>query len=263
MPEKRLEGWALILGASSGFGAATARTLAKEGMDVCGVHLDRKSTLHFAEEVAEDIKKAGRQAAFYNANAAAEDERKKILEDLKKRGAQVKVFMHSLAFGTLKPFIAENSKDAITKTQMEMTSDVMAHSLVYWVQDLLQAGLLAQGGRIFAMTSEGDARAWKSYGAVSAAKSALESHVRQLAVELAPMGITANAIRAGVTETPALKKIPGAESMIGDAKKRNPHGRLTRPEDIAEAIALFSRPESSWMTGNVLGVDGGEFIAAS
>ena len=90
-----------------------------------------------------------------------------------------------------------------------MTLDVMAHSLVYWTQDLFFAGLLAPGARIFAMTSAGDHIVWPAYGAVSAAKAALESHVRQLAVELAPHRVAVNALRAGVTDTPALRKIPG------------------------------------------------------
>src|SRR5205807_964922 len=89
---------------------------------------------------------------------------------------------------------------------------VMAHSLVYWVQDLVHRGLMRKGGKIFAMTSAGGTRVLPNYGAVSAAKAALESHVRQLAMELAPRGIAVNAIRAGVTDTPALRKIPGHET---------------------------------------------------
>ena len=108
----------------------------------------------------------------------------------------------------------------------------------------------------------GSLAAWPSYGAVSAAKSALESHVRQLAVELAPMGVTANAIMAGVTQTPALAKIPGADTIAEVAQSRNPHGRLTTPEDIAQCLLALARPETAWMTGNVLRVDGGETISA-
>ncbi|HLF87078.1 MAG TPA: SDR family oxidoreductase, partial [Nitrospiria bacterium] len=96
--------------------------------------------------------------------------------------------------------------------------------------------------------------------AVSAAKAAIESHIRQLALELAPMGITANSIRAGVTDTPALRKIPGHEKMIEAAGKKNPSGRLTRPDDVAKAIAVLINPGTDWITGNVIGIDGGEFI---
>src|SRR5207244_8084436 len=95
--------------------------------------------------------------------------------------------------------------------------DVMAHSLVYWTQEVVGRGLMTSGGRVYAMTSSGGARVLPFYGPVSAAKAALESHIRQLALELAPHSITANAIRAGVTHTPALQKIPG---QIGRASCR-------------------------------------------
>ena len=138
--------------------------------------------------------------------------------------------------------------------------NVMAHSLVYWVQDLVSNKMMVDGSRIFAMTSSGSQRIWPTYGAVSAAKAALEAHIRQLAFELAARRITANSIRAGVTNTPALRKIPGNEFMIQEAKKRNPSGRLTDPTDIAKVIVALSQDDTYWVTGNVIGVDGGEDI---
>ena len=110
------------------------------------------------------------------------------------------------------------------------------------------------------MTSEGSSKAVPNYGAVAAAKAALEAHIRQLAMELAPAGITANAILAGVTDTPALRQIPGHEKFIEIAKKRNPHKRLTTPEDVARCLVALSHPATYWMTGNTLHVDGGESI---
>jgi len=143
---------------------------------------------------------------------------------------------------------------------LEMTLDVMANSLVYWTQDLFHAGLFAPDARIYAMTSEGSTRVWRGYGPVSAAKAALEAHVRQLAVELARYGIAVNAIQAGVTPTPAQAKIPGAEEMLREAERRNPSGRLTSPEDVARAIRALSAPGLGWITGNVIRVDGGEAL---
>jgi enoyl-[acyl-carrier-protein] reductase (NADH) len=130
--------------------------------------------------------------------------------------------------------------------------------LLYWGRDLYRAGLLDRGSRLYAMTSEGSILAVPTYGAVSAAKAALEAHVRQLALELAPAGITVNAIRAGVTDTPALRRIPGWEKLVRAAMDRNPGGRLTRPEDVADALVALASPLTHWMTGNVIGVDGGE-----
>ena len=261
-----LSGWALILGASSGFGEACSLALAGAGLNIVGVHLDRKATLPNVERIAAEIRARGREAVFFNGNAADEARRREVLDAVAKtladRGepGSVRVLHHSLAFGTLKPYIAKMPDEAISKAQMEMTVDVMAHSLVYWAQDLVARGLMGRGGRIFAMTSAGDHKVWKTYGAVSAAKAALESHIRQLAVELAPAGITANAIQAGVTDTPALRKIPGNERMIEYAAAVNPGGRLTTVADIGAALVAFSLPHTQWMTGNIIRVDGGEDI---
>ena len=256
-----MEDWALILGASSGFGAACAIELAGEGFDICGVHLDRRATLPEAQRVRSEIESLGRQALFFNLNAADEENRRKALDELQGKAGEgrVRVLLHSLAFGTLRPYVGE---ETVTSAQMTMTLEVMAHSLVWWAQDLVARKLMGEGGRIFAMTSEGSSRVWQTYGPVSAAKAALESHVRQLAVELATLRITANAIKAGVTDTPALRKIPGHEQMLEAAMKRNPHGRVTTPADVARAIALLSRPESAWITGNVIACDGAEGLSA-
>jgi enoyl-[acyl-carrier protein] reductase III len=112
------------------------------------------------------------------------------------------------------------------------------------------------------MTSSGSHTAFREYGPVSAAKAALESHVRQLCMELAPHGITINAILAGVTETPALDKIPGKDALIGKAYAKNPYDRLTTPEDVASCLVELARPGTFWMTGNVIRVDGGEDFCA-
>lgn len=240
--------------------------LARAGMHIFGVHMDRKTTMPNVERILGEIRGAGREAHFFNMNAADEEKRREALDQmekvLKERGEEggVKVLLHSLAFGTLKSFIAGNPAEAINKAQMDMTVDVMAHSLVYWVQDIVWRRLIRDGGRVFAMTSSGGHRVWPTYGAVSAAKAALESHVRQLALELAPMGITVNAVRAGVTDTPALRKIPGHEKMIEVAQERNPFRRLTTPADVGAAIVGLSQPGAQWVTGNVIGVDGGEDI---
>ena len=256
--------YALILGASSGFGGATALELARHGMHIFGVHLDRRQTMPLVQQVVDGIKKCGVEAHYFNVNAADTEKRAEVVAAIRQRtkGEPLRVALHSLAFGTLKPFIANDPKEGLSQAQMEMTLDVMANSLVYWVQDLLHAGLLGQGSRVYAMTSAGSTRVVATYGAVSAAKAALESHVRQLAMELAPKGVTVNAIRAGVTDTPALRRIPVHEALMSKAAAGNPSGRMTTPEDVARAIAVLSAEGTAWMTGNVLGVDGGEDIAS-
>jgi NAD(P)-dependent dehydrogenase (short-subunit alcohol dehydrogenase family) len=262
----RLQGWALVLGASSGFGEAAAIALAGAGLDIFGVHLDRKATLANAERIASEVRALGRSAMFFNINAADAEKRletvmamRRVLDERQALGS-LRVLLHSLAFGTLKLYIADPMKEAVAPAQMDMTLDVMAHSLVYWTQDVVGQGLMGRGGRIYAMTSSGGTRVLPHYGPVSAAKAALESHVRQLAAELAPLGITANAIRAGVTATPAAQKIPGYEAIAAEARRRNPHGRMTTTADVARALVVLAHPDTYWMTGNVIGVDGGEDI---
>jgi NAD(P)-dependent dehydrogenase (short-subunit alcohol dehydrogenase family) len=265
--------WALILGASSGFGEAAARALAAAGYDIAGVHLDRRQGLDHVAQIRAAIGGLGREAVFENMNAADDEKRAAFLAALRERFAAqaaatgrqpyVRVLLHSLAFGTLKPFLGPDVEASISRKNMEMTLDVMAHSLVYWTQDLWRGGFFGQGSKIFALTSEGASRVIRNYGAVSAAKTALESHCRQLAMELAKnrTGVTVNAIRAGVTLTPALMQIPERDELMAQANARNPMGRMTTPDDVARAIVALSAEGTHWITGNVIGIDGGEFIS--
>jgi len=255
--------WALILGASSGFGEATARKLAEDGFNIIGIHLDRQATMPNVKKIIDYIHSVGAKSLFYNANAADEKKREEIISDIKSKSDGqpiVKVLMHSLAFGSLKPFVSNENEQAITKSQMEMTLDVMAHSLVYWVQELVADNLMAERGRIFAMTSSGGHTVIPHYGAVSAAKAALESHVRQLSSELGYLNISVNSIMAGVTDTPALRKIPGNIPMVNVAKRKNPNNRLTTPEDVAKVISLLCKDGGEWISGGIIHADGGEDV---
>jgi NAD(P)-dependent dehydrogenase (short-subunit alcohol dehydrogenase family) len=259
--------WALILGASSGFGGSTAVALAQHGMNICGVHFDRAATMPAAEEIKEKVRATGVQMMFFNVNAADPTKRTEVLDALQKElqkdeKAYVRVLMHSLAFGTLRPYIADKHEDMISQQQVEMTLDVMANTLVYWTQGAFVRKLLRRGSRIYAMTSSGGRTQIPHYGAVSAAKAALESHIRQLTMELGAFGITANSIMAGVTDTPALRKIPAAVKLLNTAKAKNPQLRLTTPEDIARAIVLLTHEYGGFISGNVLGVDGGEEVVS-
>src|SRR3981189_691678 len=107
------ERWALILGGSSGMGEATARTLAKAGYNICGIHLDFRAALAHVAEVKAAIEAEGVQALYINMNAADAEKRAPPLDALGERfeasrasGREpyVRVVMHSLAFGSLVPF---------------------------------------------------------------------------------------------------------------------------------------------------------------
>ena len=268
------ERWALVLGASSGMGEATSIALAEAGYRIFGIHLDFRAGLQHVEDVKARIAAAGSEALYQNMNAADDDKRAVALATLAERFDRsraegrhpyVRVVMHSLAFGSLVPFLTEDPKAGVDRKKMEMTQDVMANSLVYWVQDLWRGGFLEQGSKIYAMTSEGSSRVIPSYGVVSSAKAALESHTRQLAMELARLGsgVTANCIRAGVTLTPALMKIPERDAIIEAAIRRNPTGRMTTPQDVARAIVALSGEGTDFISGEIISVDGGEFVTGS
>src|SRR4051812_16853552 len=109
------ERWALILGASSGMGEATARALAAAGYNICGIHLDFRAALAHVEELKRDLAAEGRDVLYINMNAADDEKRSSALDELdarfeeaRKAGREpyLRVLMHSLAFGSLVPFIA-------------------------------------------------------------------------------------------------------------------------------------------------------------
>jgi len=271
MAQSDLKGkWALILGASSGFGAATALELAGNGVNIIGLHLDRGPMLDTVKNLVVQLESLGVQAHYTNMNIANTEKRTDAIAKIKATlaatpdGPQtLHVIMHSVAFGSLLPFVGEDAPKSLSQAQMEMTLDVMANSLVYWVQDLWRAGLLGRGSRVFSMTSAGSVMMFETYGAVSAAKAALESHTRQLALELARHGVMVNTIMAGVTDTAALRKIPGSDKLVQGAVRRNPSGRLTTTSDVAKTIRALSDPELVWINGATIVVDGGELISGA
>ncbi len=162
-------------------------------------------------------------------------------------------FLHLLP----RPAIA----DLLDEDDFANTIHAMGTSLSAWVRDIFEAGLFSPDGRVVSMTSQGNHTAWEGYAAVSAAKASLEALSRSLALEYGPWGIRTNVIQAGVTETPALRMIPGSNRIAAQSRIRNPLRRLTRPEDVADVIALLCLDEAAWINGALICADGGERIA--
>ncbi len=307
--------WALILGGSSGFGLATAKKLAREGMNVAVVHRDRKGAMSGIEPEFDKIRATGVGFSAHNLDALSPEGRATVLDSLaekmKPENGRVRMLMHSIAFGNLKPIAKTSQKigDAAARARTRLAEQLgippdaltqavatvaafegaealaplapppaygdavlededfartvysMGTSLATWTQDLFARGMFAPDARVLGMTSEGNEVAWRGYAAVSAAKVALESVARSIALELAPYGVRCNVVQAGVTDTPALRLIPGSAQMKAAAKMRNPFGRLTTPDDVADVIALLCTDEARWINGTIVRVDGGEHIA--
>jgi len=301
--------WALILGGSSGFGLATAKKLAAEGMSVGIVHRDRRGVMDRVNREFDEIRAHGRGFFAVNLDALSPEGMATVIETLATHlgtAGRIRVLLHSIAFGNLRPIVAAPAADrapalarfaealGIPAADLDRAADALAESgepvfqslrpvdygqavlededmtrtiysmgtsLLTWVQRLHAERLFAADARVIGLTSEGNAIAWRGYAAVAAAKSALESVSRAIAVEFAPYGIRSNIVQPGVTDTPALRLIPGSAHMKAGAQRRNPFGRLTTPEDVADVVYLLSLDEARWINGALIRADGGEHIA--
>ncbi|APY08399.1 short-chain dehydrogenase [Winogradskyella sp. J14-2] len=254
--------WALILGGSSGLGLATAKKLAKHGMNICVVHRNSKMQEEAINAEFESIKKENIKFKSFNRDAFKPEKRETTIEELKSilgLNSKIKVLVHSVAKGNLKPMVSQENP-VLKNDDFALTINAMAISLYDWTKALFEAKLFAKDTRILSFTSEGNTKAWQNYAAVSAAKVALEAITRNIALEFAPFGIKANCIQAGVTDTASLRMIPDSEKIIEHTLKRNPNKRLTSPNDAANAVYLLSKDEASWITGAVIPVDGGEHL---
>jgi NAD(P)-dependent dehydrogenase (short-subunit alcohol dehydrogenase family) len=154
-----------------------------------------------------------------------------------------------------------DSSSLLEEEDFARTIHAMGTSLATWAMDVFARGLFDGDARVLGLTSEGNEVASRGYAAVAAAKAALESVSRAMAVELAPYGIRSNVVQPGVTDTPASRLIPGSVRAKAVTRQRNPFGRLTTPEDVADVVSLLCTDEAHWINGAIIRVDGGERIA--
>ena len=253
--------WAVILGGSSGLGLASAKKLAAHGMNIIIIHRDRRENLPEIEESFEEIKEQKVSLHTFNVDATRKERREEMVAEittiLGEKG-KIRTLLHSISRGNLKHMFGE--EPTLKNDDFHLTIDAMAISLYDWSKIIFDAGLFAKDARILSFTSEGNTKAWKNYAAVSAAKVALESITRSMALEFASKGIRANCIQAGVTVTRSFQMIPGYETLREHAVKRNPFKRLTTPADVGNAVYLLSKDEACWITGTVIPVNGGEHL---
>ncbi len=255
--------WALILGGSSGLGLATAKKLAKQGMNICIIHRNSRAQEDEINSEFKKIKAEEIQFKSWNIDAFKEEKREQVVLELKEilgSEGRIRTLVHSVAKGNLKPMV-DNEKPTLKNDDFNLTINAMAISLYDWTKSVFVADLFHKDARIISFTSEGNSKAWPNYAAVSAAKVTLEAITRNIALEFAAYGIKANCIQAGVTDTSSLRMIPGSEKIIEHTLKRNPNKRLTLPDDIANVVYLMSKDEAIWITGTIIPVDGGEHLS--
>ena len=256
--------WAIILGASSGLGLATAKKLATHGLNLCLVYRARKADLELIQQTFHKISSEHDVVlSHFNVDASRVDKRTEVINALiEKMGSTgtVKVLVHSIAKGNLKPMQSEDQVE-LQNDDFHLTIEHMAINLYDWTKAVFIKRLFSEDARVLSFTSEGNTKAWKNYAAVSAAKVVLESITRNIALEFAQHGIRANCIQAGVTDTASFKMIPGSEVIKSHSLKRNPFRRLTTPEDVANVVYLLTKDEASWITGAIIPVNGGEHLS--
>lgn len=240
----------------------------------------RKTVLDGLEEA---LKKTGgkirtvlHSIAFGNLKLMAPIKKHRNYDPVEKLAAALHIDKEQLREVATKLFLEENIDELMyLAKEPEYNQDIllsdedfantiyaMGTSLYTWTREIFQRGLFAEDARVLGLTSEGNEVAWRGYAAVSAAKVALESVSRAIAFEFGPYGIRSNILQPGVTDTPALRLIPGSTHMAAHSRMRNPLGRLTTPEDVANVVYVMSLDETAWINGAIIRVDGGERIAS-
>ncbi len=267
--------WALILGGSSGMGLASAKKLAAEGFNLCLLYRARKADQDRLELAFENLRTLGSELLAFNSDALRDTVRTEVFRELKARGIKISLLLHSVARGNLKLMAAIKNEDMLPvglqtafhqqtdylrEDDFLLTTQAMAISYYSWARGLLDGGLFTDEALCLALTSEGGRKAWRNYAAVAAAKASLEAISRNMALEFAQHGLRSNVLQPGVTDTPSLRMIPGSEYLKKQSIQRNPFGRLTRPEDVANVVYLLTKSEAAWINGALIPVDGGESI---
>ncbi len=252
--------WAVVLGASSGVGAAISAALAQEaGLNIFGVH--RGNWPEGAADVHAAVVAAGRQCHFWQADAStAEAAAEGAVELHEVCGAGgVQFFVHSLASASVGRLVI--GPEPLHPRQLTRTFDRMAHSFVYWAQALHGGGLLAPSARLLGLSNLMTDEIVRGAGAIAATKAALEMYVRHLALELGPLGHRVNLLKFSFIATAAARRtFPGdALERLSDVMRRStPAGRLCQPDEVARVVAFLASPAAEWFNGATLDFTGAE-----
>jgi enoyl-[acyl-carrier protein] reductase III len=237
----------LVTGGSRGIGKAIALRFAREGAARVAIGYLRNDRA--AEEAAAELRTAGTKPVLVRGNVSSE----RVMEQVRELGP-LDALVHNAATGVIRPALETEDK------HWDWTMNANARALLALVR--AAAPSMPSGSSIVAISSLGSMRVLENYVLVGTSKAALESVVRYLAVELAPRGIRANTVSAGLVETGALAHFPNRDDMLDMGLARTPAGRLVEPEDVAGAVAFLCSPDAQMIRGHTLIVDGGFSLLA-
>jgi NAD(P)-dependent dehydrogenase (short-subunit alcohol dehydrogenase family) len=252
--------WAVILGVSAGTGAAIARAVARDpGLHVFGAH--RGHHPDDAAEVERSVIAAGRRVQMWVADAGNAEAASKGADALLAAAGpkSVRLFVHSIANASLGR-LASQDKEQVVPRQIHKTFDSMAHSFVYWTQELRARDLLAPGARLLGLTNPLDQSLLHNGALISASKAALEIYVRHLAFELGPEGHRVNLLKFPTVITPAVRKVyspPVLARLEAVHQRMIPAGRMCTLEEVAAFISVLAGDHAEWFNGATIDFTGG------
>jgi 3-oxoacyl-(acyl-carrier-protein) reductase len=236
----------LVTGASRGIGRATALALAKQGFAVA---VNYQASRDQAEEVCSAIRAIGGQSMAVQANVIYEDEVIRMVETIRDKLGPPSILINNAGITRDKSFI---------KMTRLMWEEVLGVNLTgpFTVTQVLLPGMIEQGwGRIINLASIVGLVGNFGQANYAVTKGGIISFTMTLARELARKGITVNAVAPGYIETDMMKDVPPA--TIEQVKAMTPMGRLGTPEEVADTIAFLASPCASYITGQVISVNGG------
>jgi glucose 1-dehydrogenase len=239
---------ALVTGASAGIGRATALALAREGADVA---LNYFSYAESAEELAREIQALGRRALLFPVDVSDQNAVEAMVERTATELGRLDIFVSSAVYSDREPF--HTAKMEGFRRTIDVTMWGAFHGLRACAQHMIRQG---QGGSMVLVSSAQARIAQPSCMAYNMAKAAVDQMARTAALELAPHRIRVNIIYPGWTDTPGERKF-FSEEVMQRASTRLPCGRMARPEEIARGILFLVDPESEYITGTTLCIDGG------
>lgn len=239
---------ALVTGASSGIGRATAWALAQEGADVA---LNYLTLPEKADALAQDIRNLGRRCLQFPVDVSAQSAVEEMVQKLVAQLGRLDIFVSSAVYSDREPFLTADM--AGFRRTIDVTMWGAFHGLRAAAAQMVKQG---QGGNAV-LVSSGQARmAHRSCMAYNMAKAAVDQMARTAALELAPHGIRVNILYPGWTDTEGERKF-FSEDVLHSASKNLPLGRLARPEEIARGVLFIVDPATEYMTGSTLILDGG------